>query len=108
MDMNQYQQLARETAIYPEKNTFMGLLYCALGLGEAGEFQGKVKKILRGDKTYEESRDSLVDELGDQLWYIANTAEELGISLDRLAFGNLNKLRARKAAGTLQGDGDQR
>jgi NTP pyrophosphatase (non-canonical NTP hydrolase) len=108
MLMNSYQIQARKTAIYPNKGTFYGLLYCALGLGESGEFQGKVKKILRGDKSVEQSREALIDELGDCLWYMANSACELNITLEELAERNLEKLSARKHSGTLQGDGDQR
>jgi NTP pyrophosphatase (non-canonical NTP hydrolase) len=106
--LNQYQDLARKTAIYPGKGELMGLLYVALGLGEAGEYQGKVKKVLRGDKTLEEAREALLDELGDILWYVSQNASELDITLHDLARRNIDKLRARKAAGTLQGEGDQR
>ena len=47
MEMNQYQEAARDTAIYPSEQ---GLLYTVLGLtGEAGEVAEKVKKMLRDD-----------------------------------------------------------
>lgn len=47
MHLDVYQHKASSTAIYPGQGKLMGLLYVALGLGEAGEFQNKVKKILR-------------------------------------------------------------
>ena len=47
MEMNQYQEAARDTAIYPSEQ---GLLYTVLGLtGEAGEVAEKVKKMLKKD-----------------------------------------------------------
>ena len=45
MEFNQYQELARSTAIYPAE---YGLVYTALGLaGESGEVAEKVKKLIR-------------------------------------------------------------
>lgn len=108
LTLDNYQELARRTAIYPGKGSFMGLVYCALGLGEAGEYQGKVKKVLRGDKSLADSREALIDELGDQLWYVSQNASELNISLEDVALRNISKLHKRKLAGTLKGDGDDR
>lgn len=110
MDFNTYQELAVGTAIYPNKGTIMGLAYAALGLGEAGEVQGKVKKILRDDngEITEEKKLQIAYELGDLLWYIAAAASELGIDLDGVAEYNISKLKSRKQRGTLHGSGDNR
>lgn len=110
MTFNEYQTKADETAIYPHKGSVLGLVYCALGLGESGEVQGKVKKILRDDNNVitEEKKQDIKKELGDQLWYIAMTAKELGFTLDEIATANIQKLSARKEKGTLQGSGDTR
>ena len=44
MRLNDYQGLARETALYPMEE---GLTYTALGLcGEAGEVAEKIKKFI--------------------------------------------------------------
>lgn len=107
---DQYQDKARETAIYPGKGTWVGLVYAALGLGECGELQGKVKKILRDDnfEISSERRQALIDELSDILWYCAALADELGIQLSYVAERNLDKLFDRKERGVLSGSGDVR
>ncbi|WP_043654399.1 nucleoside triphosphate pyrophosphohydrolase family protein [Nocardia thailandica] len=105
-----YQSRAADTAIYPGQGELTGLLYCALGLGEAGEVQGKVKKLLRdhaGELTVVQ-RDAMGKELGDLLWYVAMTAHELGLSLGDIAVANLAKLASRRERGVLGGNGDDR
>ncbi len=113
MDINFYQDQAKKTAIYRGRGQFMGLVYTTLGLnGEAGEFDEKVKKILRDGAGLEAIPDEtllqLKKELGDVLWYVANAAEELGMTLDEVASHNLEKLQARVKAGTVKGSGDNR
>lgn len=108
MDFNEYQERAKETAIYPLDR---GLEYVTLGLvSEAGEFAGKVKKIIRddgGEITYER-HEELAAELGDVLWYVAQTATEVGLSLSEVAQGNLHKLSSRAERGVIGGSGDNR
>ena len=110
MDFNKYQIESRKTAIYPNQNTITGILYCALGLGEAGEVQGKVKKILRddGEVLTEERKMMIVKEMGDVLWYLANLATELKIEFNNVALYNLGKLECRDEEDKLKGDGDDR
>ena len=118
MNFNEYQELAGTTAIYPGKGETLGLAYVALGLGESGEVQGKVKKMIRdnydrhskGDSldTYLMAREGIIAELGDLLWYIANAATELGVPLAAVAEGNIAKLKSRKERGVLGGSGDNR
>ncbi len=107
-----YSSKAAETAVYPDrdKGSALALSYLALGLGEAGEVQGKVKKILRdnGGVIDFERTEQILFELGDVLWYVDRMAYELGSSLTDVALANLGKLSARMAAGTLQGSGDTR
>lgn len=110
MELNEYQQRATSTAIYPGQGDLNGLLYTALGLGEAGEIQGKVKKILRdngGNLTVTNS-EAIAAELGDLFWYIACMADELSYDLEEIAQLNLDKLESRKERGVLQGSGDNR
>ena len=71
---------------------------------------GKIKKIFR-DKNGEispETREALKAELGDVLWYLAQTCTELELSLDNVAESNLTKLLDRQARGKIHGDGDNR
>jgi NTP pyrophosphatase (non-canonical NTP hydrolase) len=104
--LDEYQQEACETAVYP---AFMGIAYTALGLtGEAGEVAEKVKKMIRDSKSLEESRDGIIAELGDVLWYVAALAKEIDADLSTIATLNLRKLRDRKKRGTLKGEGDDR
>ena len=109
MDFNEYQKQAASTAVYEGKGHELGLSYCALGLaGEAGEVANKVKKILRGDATMVDSAASVIGELGDCLWYLAEAANNLGCNLETIAADNLAKLADRKARGVVKGSGDNR
>ena len=111
MNLNEYQQKAISTAIYPSRGSLLGMIYCTLKLnGEAGEVAEKIGKILRDNngKMSDEKRIELIKELGDVLWYIANLADELSVSLDDVANINLEKLAQRKANNTLHGSGDNR
>lgn len=106
--MNEYQEEASKTAIYPKP---IGLAYVALGLaGEAGEIANKVKKVYRdnGGKLLPETRYDLADELGDVLWYVAAVASELDYDLETIADKNLQKLQSRQERGMLRGSGDER
>lgn len=110
LTFEEYQLRTAETAVYPGQGETMGLIYCALGLGEAGELQGKVKKILRDDDfvVTDEKRQVILDELGDVLWYAARIADELGTGLEDVAAANIAKLADRRERGVLQGSGDNR
>ncbi|WP_337845119.1 nucleoside triphosphate pyrophosphohydrolase family protein [Thermus sp.] len=108
MTLEAYQEEAKKTALYPEAHR---LLYPTLGLvGEAGELANKVKKVLRdhGGVLTEEAREALLLELGDVLWYVAQVATDLGVSLEAVAQKNLEKLRSRAERGRIGGSGDLR
>jgi NTP pyrophosphatase (non-canonical NTP hydrolase) len=106
---DQYQEQARETAIYPHLGG--NLYYPVLGLcGEAGEVAEKVKKIYRDDNgiVTDAKTEEIAKELGDVLWYVANVCCELNISMSKVALLNIAKLRERQANNKLQGSGDNR
>lgn len=82
-----------------------------LGLcGETGEVAEKVKKVMRDKEGIfdDDSKKEIIKELGDILWYIAVTSSNLGISLEDVAHGNIEKLTSRKDRRALQGEGDNR
>ena len=110
MELNEYQNKAFETAIYPVQYS---ILYPTLGLcGESGEIAEKIKKLIRDENGIDsmslETRGLLMREIGDVLWYVANLALDLGFSLDQIATANLEKLASRKERGVLSGSGDTR
>jgi NTP pyrophosphatase (non-canonical NTP hydrolase) len=108
VQLSEYQVLSRRTAEYPRS---AWLAYPALGLaGEAGEVAEHAKKAIRDDdgEVSEERRVAMAKELGDVLWYVAQLASELGLDLDQVAQGNLDKLLSRQQRGTLSGSGDDR
>jgi len=88
----------------------LAVAYDGLGLGEAGEVQGKIKKIIRdaGGVITDEHRDAIKAELGDTLWYMASMCKNLGFGLEDVATYNIEKLIGRHARGTIHGSGDNR
>ena len=88
----------------------LAVAYDGLGLGEAGEVQGKIKKIIRDDggRITDEHVGEIKKELGDLLWYIASMCDNLEIRLEDVAKGNIEKLQSRRDRGTLHGSGDNR
>jgi len=109
MKLDEYQEKASKTAIYPKNYE---LIYPALGLaGEAGEVANKVKKFIRDgadQETFELKKLEIAKELGDVLWYIAALSNDLGVKLSALAAGNLDKLEDRMKRNAIGGDGDNR
>lgn len=108
MTLNEYQDGARSTAIYPESRK---IIYPTLGLtGEAGEVSDKVKKVIRdnNDEFSDENKRQIALELGDVLWYAATLAHDLGFTLDEVAQMNLDKLASRMKRDKIHGSGDER
>ena len=109
MDFDEYQTKSRKTTGYPAIGH--PVIYPTLGLvNEAGEVAGKIKKVFRDEdgQISEERREGLKAELGDVLWYIAQVATELDLSLNEIAEYNIAKLYDRLERGKIRGDGDNR
>lgn len=103
MHIDDYMDTTYFTVDYPRDKA---LAYLGLGLtGEAGEVADKLKKWIRDE---EADWESVVDELGDVLWYVAQIAGYLGYDLSEVALRNIKKLEDRKARGVLGGSGDNR
>lgn len=117
MTLNEYQEKAMGTCL-PTCDNFS---YMMLNLvGEVGELAGKVAKALRketgimdeanfyymkyqdlGEPTSTELYNDLKSEAGDILWQLAGLCKTFGWTLEDVAQGNLEKLAARKAEGTI-------
>lgn len=108
LTLNEYQQMALETANYPQEYK---VIYPALGMaGEAGEVADKVKKIIRDNssKVSEEKALEIAKEVGDVLWCCATMANDLGFDLETIAQMNYEKLHSRQQRGKISGSGDNR
>src|SRR5215470_6349179 len=104
-----YQRESRKT--WNLVKTDHPIVYPTLGLvNEAGELAGKVKKIFRdkGGLISDADRDALKYELGDVLWYMAQIATELNLTLEEVAQANIEKLASRLERNQIKGEGDYR
>ena len=115
MDLDEYQEAAEITAIYPHRGQAMGLVYTGLKLsGEAAEVGQLIGKAIRDTDFLEtgklapEVQQKMAKELGDVLWYVSEIASQISYHLSEVAQINLEKLQGRKERGTLQGSGDDR
>ncbi len=109
MNFEEYQKKSRKTALYPGVGS--NFVYPVLGLaGESGEVAEKVKKIIRDDggEILPEKKKEISKELGDVLWYVAQIATEVGLSLEDVAKENIEKLYSRLERGKIGGSGDNR
>mgnify|MGYP003559591032 CR=1 FL=1 len=120
MTLNEYQQKAMTTCMDSCDN----FAYMMLNLvGEVGEFASKVAKQIRKENkritdnvfyptwqhpAYDDTelRAELKKEAGDMLWQLAGLCRVMDWDLEDVAQGNLDKLAARKEAGTIDGSGD--
>ena len=121
LTLNEYQKQAMTTCM-PSCENFS---YMFLNLvGEVGEFASKVAKHIRkghysimdgsianGDniddlKDPQGALEELKKEAGDILWQLAGVCTIMNWNLDDVAQMNLDKLAARKAVGTIDGNGD--
>lgn len=99
MTLNEYQMAAARTlAVAPPEGRALAVAVLALGLaGEAGEVADLLKKHLGHGHTLD--RETLRDELGDCLWYLAGLASTHGMTLDDIARANVEKLERRYPGG---------
>ena len=93
MTFDDYLDKAART-INPALNYDEMIMCSGLGLpGETGEIADIVKKWqFQG---HDLDREKVMDEAGDVLWYLAQLAMGLGVSLSDIAARNIAKLQAR-------------
>ena len=90
---NDYQRQAM-VSLNPALSRKDILINGVMGLcGESGEAIDIVKKHLH--QGHELDREKLAKELGDIAWYLAETAYALDLPLERILWGNLEKLKKR-------------
>ena len=105
LTLDQYQYLAKATAVYPEDKARE---YLVAGLaGEVGEVASLFAKHWRADQEWLDYSE-VAAELGDILWFITLLADEVGYDLSEVAQNNLDKLADRANRGKLKGNGDNR
>jgi len=103
MTLQEFQTACARTsaAPFPERER---LLVQTLGLcGEAGEVADLVKKATWHGRPLCPA--DIAIELGDVLWYVADLATALGLTLDEIAAMNVAKLKARYPDGFVVGGG---
>lgn len=98
MDLSEYQDQAHRT----EKKVYAAgsdIVVPILGLaGEVGELLNEYKKRLRDGDAHTRFPERVSEELGDILWYVAETATKFSLDLNDIAERNLEKTRARWGA----------
>lgn len=95
MQFSEYQRLALtsdKTGADAEKALMVTLLGLA---GETGSLLSEYKKWFREGEAYRPFSDQVSEELGDILWYLANLASKLNLSLEDVAQENLAKIEER-------------
>lgn len=86
------------TTLNPKLSEKDILINGVMGLcGEAGEAIDLVKKHLA--QGHELDKEHLIDELGDIAWYLAETAQVLGVTLEEVLERNISKLKKRYPEG---------
>ena len=113
MNFNDYQKKAITTDTFGGNGDVSDPAFITkvLGLvGEAGEVAEKFKKVLRdkGGVLSEPDKAEVIKELGDVLWYMSSITHYLGVPLQDVAEGNLEKVLSRKSRGATHGSGDNR
>ncbi len=122
-----YQERTAETAIYGDSiwkllyssgvlkdssnvARLLRISYVGMGLGEVGEIQNKLKKIIRDSEGIitEQVKDAIKGEIGGALWYLSQLCNELEIKLGDCAEYNVEQLASRAKRNVLKGSGDNR
>lgn len=92
MTFAEYQALARRTQ-NKELSTAGMQAHALHGMAsEVGEIHGLHQKVYQGHVL---NLEDAIKELGDLLWFVAEYADALNVTLDEVAWANIEKLRKR-------------
>lgn len=92
LTLSDYQRMSRRTAGNKQKSDKMEEALFGLA-GEVGELCDHYKKYMH--QGHDLSYDHMAEESGDVLWYLAEIADALGITLEDIARRNIDKLLKR-------------
>lgn len=92
LTLNDYQIMARRTAGTKHKSDKMEEALFGLA-GEVGELCDHYKKFMH--QGHDIDYDHMAEEAGDVMWYLAEIADALGLTLEDIARRNIDKLRKR-------------
>lgn len=107
MLLNVYQEEAMSFDITRDFDPTTRALHMRSGsVEELGEMSGLDKRAIRDG--VQPSREQVVKEFGDRLWYLVGEIDAAGLTLEEVASTNLRKLTGRSERGTIQGNGDNR
>ena len=85
MDILDYKDIIKKTAVYPEKVDNFGLAYSWLGLlGEAEESRTVYEEFINEQNPTEELKNNLIKEIGDVCWYATNISVILDLDLNKV------------------------
>lgn len=102
--LNEYQQQAMSFRLESADE-----YYALFNLpGEVGELMSLEAKLIRDGGDVNKHIENVTKELGDIMWCVAAIAHDYGLSLEKIADKNIQKLESRKARNTLTGHGDDR
>lgn len=96
LTLNDYQRMARRTAGNKKKSDKMEEDLFGLA-GEVGELCDHYKKYMH--QGHDLDYNHMAEEAGDVLWYLAEIADALGVTLEDIARRNIDKLRKRYPEG---------
>ena len=92
LTLNDYQRMARRTAGIKRKSDKMEEALLGLA-GEVGELCDHYKKYMH--QGHDIDYNHMAEEAGDVLWYLAEIADALGLTLEDIARRNIDKLLKR-------------
>lgn len=94
MQFNDYQDISNGTSGFKDVQSIERIVVATLGLsGESGEMADHIKKVI--GHGHQLNVYYITKELGDILWYVAEVASALGLTLNTIAEKNVEKLAER-------------